>query len=310
MQRFKFVAIFTTVLLCSANVLSKPLIVTTIKPIALIAHDIGGEDAEVRQLLPNNSSPHDYALKVSDRRLLSAADLAVWIGPSLEMFVEKIVSSNQNIIEWQEIEGITWPTIDASHDTHEHSEICTHGGLDPHLWLNPDNARLLASEIATWLQANDPHNHERYQKRLQKFTTELSKVDAHLEKQFANDDNRSKPFLVQHAAYDHFVNRYGLNQEGSLRTISGAKIGARTLYHLESGAESVNCLFTDPQFDARPTEVFSQRKSIRVIELDPLASQVSLTISSDDLADKGERTGYGDLLWYFSRQFERCFQSL
>ena len=61
--------------------------VTSIKPLALIAQEIAGDKVSVENLLPVKASPHDYPLRVSDIRRLQDADLVLWVGPSLETFL-------------------------------------------------------------------------------------------------------------------------------------------------------------------------------------------------------------------------------
>lgn len=64
-------------------------LVASVKPLQLVAHAIVADLGEVDLLIPPGASPHHYALKPSDIRVLQKADLVVWVGPDMEQFLEK-----------------------------------------------------------------------------------------------------------------------------------------------------------------------------------------------------------------------------
>ncbi|MDB9843886.1 zinc ABC transporter substrate-binding protein, partial [Porticoccaceae bacterium] len=59
---------------------AKPLIVTTIKPLAIIAKSAVGDAADVTYLLPANQAPHNFSLPVSALNKIAQADLVIWVG--------------------------------------------------------------------------------------------------------------------------------------------------------------------------------------------------------------------------------------
>src|SRR6218665_1713853 len=67
-------------------------VLTSIRPLALIAQAVAGEKVVVQQLVPNGTSPHDYQLKPSDRLRLSRADIILWTGPANEAFLSRVVA--------------------------------------------------------------------------------------------------------------------------------------------------------------------------------------------------------------------------
>ncbi|UTW44611.1 zinc ABC transporter substrate-binding protein [bacterium SCSIO 12696] len=289
-----------TVLLAVAasNVLAstpnKPTIIASIKPLALIAQDIAGDNAEVLQLIPPGRSPHTYTLKVSDRRKIQRADILLHIGSSMDGFVGKVAHKEQVLISADQLHAIQWPTGDIDH---EHNHHHTQG--DPHLWLNPGNALAIAYELATQLALVDADNSSEYRKAASQFAKQISRFEHRAEHQFAGLPKRS--FIVQHDAYLHFVNRYQLHQLGSLRTTSGAKAGAKTMQRLlkqGSGQGSdIACVLIDPQFDTQVADIYSATTGIKQVVLDPLGSQVTA---------KPQQLGYLSFLDGFLDAFQRC----
>ena len=81
------------ILLCSMPSWAKPLVVTTIRPLTMLVEAIAGDTVEIRQLLPDSEVPHHYSLRISERALISQADLVLWVGPELESFLSKTVTS-------------------------------------------------------------------------------------------------------------------------------------------------------------------------------------------------------------------------
>lgn len=67
----------------------KITVVASIKPLQLVMHELLGEHADVKVLLPTGASPHHYSLKPSDIRKLTQADLVVWVGEDMEQFLVK-----------------------------------------------------------------------------------------------------------------------------------------------------------------------------------------------------------------------------
>ncbi|MBK6962088.1 MAG: zinc ABC transporter substrate-binding protein [Gammaproteobacteria bacterium] len=117
----------------------------------LIARDVAGDLAEVRQLLPDGASPHEYALRVSDRRLLGAADVVLWVGPVLEPYLNNAVAGMVpgRVLTAADLPGIVWP--ESSSD-----KTGVEQGRDEHLWLDPRNARIIARALAQALVARSP----------------------------------------------------------------------------------------------------------------------------------------------------------
>ncbi|MEP2616520.1 MAG: zinc ABC transporter substrate-binding protein [Marinomonas sp.] len=103
--------------------LAKPAIVTSISPVSMIVTAIAGDRADVQQIVTNSASPHDYAMRPSDLRKISNADAVVWVGESLESFLEKPLHNagkEDASIEWLALKGM---------DLHNYGE---HGDHDDH----------------------------------------------------------------------------------------------------------------------------------------------------------------------------------
>ena len=85
------------------------------------------------------------------------------------------------------------------HDEHGH-EGHAHGEYDPHIWLDPMNAKVILSEMAEHLIENDPKNEAKYKENLKKAHKDLDK----LTKKVKSDLNKDFRSIVFHDAYQYF----------------------------------------------------------------------------------------------------------
>lgn len=96
---------------------SAATVVASIKPISLIATELLDGVAQVQTLLPEGASPHDYALKPSDRRKIDETELMIWIGPDVEPYLTKVIAaSGVADMRWLET------AEEHAHEEHEHDE--------------------------------------------------------------------------------------------------------------------------------------------------------------------------------------------
>jgi zinc transport system substrate-binding protein len=268
------------------------VVVATIKPLALIARDVLGPAAEVRQLLPDNASPHGYALRISERRLLTQADLVLWVGPGLESFLVdalRSVAPGRQIMA-AELPGMHWPAA-AADLGHGHGHGDGHPEAhDQHLWLDPRNAAAMARALVTSLvdagrvDAGMIAAADAFAARLRVLEAEL---DAALE------PVRDRPFAGDHDAFGHFVARFHLTPAGYLRDVAGHAAGARSRAAL-LGRDDVRCLVAEP--DSRLTHMrhLAGQWQARLVVIDVLGT------------DMGNGGSYELLLRSIAESFGAC----
>jgi zinc transport system substrate-binding protein len=218
----------------------RPRVLATIKPLMLIARDLAGDLAEVRQLLPDGASPHEYALRVSDRRLLDRADIVLWVGPVLEPYLNSAVAGMApgRALTAADLPGIVWPERGS-----DSGKAGVEQARDEHLWLDPRNARIIARALVQALVARSPGTEAALTARLRGFEAELDVVEAAIQARLA--PLRGTSFASDHDGFGHFANRFGLRSAGYLRDVSGHAAGARSVAAL-MGRTDVRCLVAEP----------------------------------------------------------------
>ena len=243
-------------------------IVSSIKPLTLLIRDLVSPNDNVSQLLAADRSPHHYQLTVSDRQRLGNADLVVWVGPELEGFLEKpLKQRQQGLITASEQTAINWPE-----EGHEHVEKgAHHHDRDPHLWLDPYNLGVLTEVIASALIKLAPGNADYYQANKNKVLRELGALDQKLQQQLP--DIADNPFIVMHPAYNHFVERYVLNQQDYIVTTPERGIGAKHLYKLKN--LSVKCVFGEEGENDKLAKKVAKYSKATLGILDPLGVRLA-----------------------------------
>lgn len=261
--------------------MAAPQVLTSIKPLHSLASAVMQGVGEPKLLLSGASSPHDYSLKPSQARDISQAQVVFWIGPALEGFLAKPLANAKTVrsVELSELpqlqrlpirEGGVWAKHSHSHD-HDHDE---HENFDAHLWLDPDNAKLIAQQMAQVLAELDPAHATQYQQNAAQLQQQLTALDQELQQLL--EPVRTQPYIVFHDAYQYFEQHYQLNAVGSITLNPEQKPGAQRVQSLRQTIteRQAQCVFSEPQFKPDLVNTLIEGSSARSAVLDPLGSEL------------------------------------
>ena len=178
------------------------------------------------------------------------------------------------------------------HDEHGH-EGHAHGEFDPHIWLDPLNAKVILKEMAEHLIENDEKNASTYKKNLKKGLKDLDK----LVKNVKSDLNKDFKSIVFHDAYQYFESRFGVNVLGAFTVNTDVLPGAEQLAEIREIIEhdKVTCVFSEPQFNPDIINAVAKDMNISTGVLDPLGATL----------DPGKDL-YFDLIKNMSKSFKGC----
>ena len=217
------------VLLLGEQVFGFPKVVVSIKPLHSLVSGVMSGTGMPPLLISGSASPHTYSMRPSQFRVLQQADLVFWIGPELETFLVKPLKSireNTPILAMMNIGGVNLlgfesvaPGIQSEDDLVHHR--------DPHLWLDPQNARAMVEEIRDALIKIDRRNGNIYQQNTEKLIKRLKMLDEEIQGQLSLI--REKPYVVFHPAFSYFEERYGLEHVGPVMISPDRPPGARHL---------------------------------------------------------------------------------
>ena len=297
---------FTLTLSFSANADIK--VVASIKPIHSLASYLMDGVGKPDLIVDGYNSPHGFALKPSHAKMLQNADLIFWVGEDLETFLEKPLKSiakKAEKIELMEVKRLTKLEFrernifeghddhghghkkdkhddhkEAKHDDHkdhghkedkhdDHHEHA-HGEHDPHIWLDPINAKAILSEMAEHLIEKDPNNASAYKANLKKANKALDNLTKKVKSELKGDFKS----IVFHDAYQYFEKRFSVNVLGAFTVNTDVLPGAEQLAEIREVIEheKVTCVFSEPQFNPDIIKAVAKDTNIKTGVIDPLGA--------------------------------------
>lgn len=166
-------------------------------------------------------------------------------------------------------------TAEAGHDhDHGHDHGHSHDGADPHIWLDPMNAKALVHEIEEVLVKADPANASKYQANAEALTARLDALIAETEAELAGLSDQG--FIVFHDAYHYFENRFGIEAAGSITVSPEVMPGAERIGELRETVQNAGavCVFSEPQFEPRLVATVIEGTPAKSGVLDPLGADL------------------------------------
>ncbi len=306
-----FVAFSLLLALAASNTaLAEVRVLTSIKPLQLIAAAVQDGLGTPEVLLPPGASPHHYALRPSDVRNVRDVDLLYWVGADLESFLPRVLTGRSKpSVAVQDLAGMQLRHFgerheeQAEHDEHEPADDHDHdhrpGTLDAHLWLLPANARVIAGKMAADLAAADPTNAARYQANAKAFGERLSALDTRLKERL--QAVKGKPYFVFHEAYDYFEAAYGLEHAGVFSLASEVQPGARHVAAMRERLQQAGpaCVFNEPPVAPRLSKTLTAGLPVTLTELDAMGGALPVDAS-----------GYETLLERMAESLAGCLEAL
>ena len=243
-------------------------ILSTINPIHQIVKAIAS-DNQTFLLVDANSSAHDYMLKPSDLRKVNQADVIFYVSDDLEFYLRKIINGSNNkakVIRLIDIDGIKLLPMRLRDDKYSKKS-------DPHIWLNPENAIIIATYIAQTLSEMDVENADKYQANLKRFTVDVKGFIARNRKDLAKIS--AVNYVIYHNAYQYFEDYYGLQAAKVISYHHHQHLSVRDMQSLAKliKEDDVQCLFGQKQEEAMEASRIAQEQNIKFILLDIIGSK-------------------------------------
>ncbi len=300
-------------LLLSAAVLwatpaaAAPRVMASIVPIHSIVAAVMAGQGEPELILKGTMSEHTSGLSPQQLVELGQADLVFMTAPSLEVKLGQLSGSEtvggKTFTMLAEAPGVTrLPLREDGTWEHDADAPVEAGAAQPgiatynaHVWLDPENAKAMAAEIAKDLSAADPAHAADYTANAKQFTASLDGVESEITALLA--PVKDKPFIVFHDAYPYFEKRFGLNAVGSISDASATAPSAKRIGEIRAKIESSGavCVFREPQFDSRFSDTVAEGTGARPGVLDAVGA--TLTPGSQ---------AYTELLQNLAQSLQSC----
>lgn len=224
---------------------------------------IGGDKVTVTNLVPAGQEPHDWEPTPSDMANIEKADVLIYNGAGMENWVDKVLNTikNKKLIA---VETSKELKIQDNPDQSEDSKY------DPHVWLNPMNAKQQMETIQKALVTADPSNKGYYEKN---YTENAKKLDD-LDKEYKDAVAKfsKKDIVVAHQAFGYLCDAYGLKQipiEGLLADSepSPAKMAEIVKFAKEN---NLKYIFYEELVSPKVAEAIAKEVGVKTAMLNPL----------------------------------------
>ena len=311
------------------NISNKTKVYTTVYPLQYFTERIGGDALEVETIYPPGSDEHTFEPSQKDMMKLADSDLFIFIGLGLEGFVEKAKETlkNEKVKMVAAGENIEFVHSDENHDpAHEdegHSDEAeheeehadehgaeseeghdhegeseegpdhNHGDIDPHVWLDPLYSKELAESIKDALVEKMPEQKEQFEQNYLKLAEELDNLHNDFEQTVQNAVH--KEFIVSHAAYGYWEDRYGLDQISVSGLNSSSEPTQKELQKIiaEAKEHDLKYVFFEQNVSSRLTETLQKEIGAEPLMLHNLSvlteenikeNQTYFTLMNENLA--------------------------
>ena len=289
----------------------KPIsVVASIKPIHSLVAAVMGDIGTPHLLLEAPSSAHHFTLKPSQARSLQAADIVFWVGPTMEQPLTKALATlapqaqTLPLIESAGLVLINFDKVTPAHEKHDHEKHDKHDEhakhddhlINPHIWLDPQNAKIMLGVIAVRLAKADPENASTYAANADSMAARLATLETDITSQLASYS--AAKFLVLHDAHVYFERRFGLRNYGAITTEPDVMPTASRVKALrdELREHRFDCIFTEPFLGQKAVALIAEGSKVSIGTLDPIASNLPAGAQL-----------YPDLLMSYAKALQSCF---
>lgn len=281
-----------------------PRVVVTIKPIHSLVAGIMEGIGKPELLIQDNSSPHVRAITPSEANALEKAEVIVWVGAIYETGLQaRMVNlkDSKTIIELQHAKNIMlyparqggfWGSALCAHyllvgsNTNEESSChCNHHhsgdhhhvphSKDGHIWLAPNNAKAIVTQVTETLASLDPQhapdylaNSKKVIDRLDNLAQEIAEVVRPI---------KTVPYMMVHDFSQYFDRYFGTKGVGTVIDISHTEPTPKQLRKIQKKLQdgSAKCLIIEPQFNLKVTQMLINDSCIPTQQIDYLGSDLT-----------------------------------
>ncbi len=279
-------------LLAASPALAAPKVIASVVPVHGIVSAVMGEKGQPELLLQGSMAEHRASFTPRQLGALGEADLVFIVGQGLEAKLSQLSGTDavngRRFVALADAPGVKTLPIRSggaweahAHDGHgadDHGHEHAGEGIltfDPHVWLDPENAKAMARQVAASLSAADPENAAAYEANAAAFAASVDAASATIAAELA--PVKATPYVVFHDAYQYFEARFGLSSAGSIADVSARAPSAQRLGEVRDKILAVKaaCVFREPQYDDKVVATVIEGTGAKEGVLDPLGADVA-----------------------------------
>lgn len=256
---------------CSAASAPAQIAATTLPVYEFTARLCEGTPLSVTRLVTEEvSCLHDYSLNVRQVKAAEAAEIIVISGAGLEEFLDDVLLDAQTIDASHGIDLI----VPEEHHHHDHgkeepdSHEDHHHEQDPHIWLSPANAMIMATNICQGLSVRYPSHEAVFSDNLEVLLSELEFLQNYADSMLA--DLSCREMITFHDGFAYLADSFDLTILEAIEEESGSEASAKDLIHMIEEVEHhhLPAIFTEKSGSVSAAGIISQETGAKSFALD------------------------------------------
>jgi len=270
LSKFIFIIIILTGISgCKSEIkrTNKKQLVVSILPLKYFAEQIAGKNFEVSVLVPPGSSAENFEPTPREMTDLSKCNMYITTGNFGfdNVLMEKISALNPKLKIIDVSKGIQ--LINSTNNIHNEKTFIN--VADPHIWLSPQMAKIIARNIFAGLSSKFPLLKSTFYLNYQNLISDIDSLDKTIKKSLLQYKNRK--FIIYHPALAYFARDYGLEQFSM--EVDGKEPTPQNLSNLIDLAkkENIHVVFIQKEFDIKMAKAFAQEINGKIIEINVLS---------------------------------------
>ncbi len=183
-------------------------VVVSLGPEVEWVNAVGGDKVNVSLMVPSGSDPHTYEPLPNQLTQVSNAKMYAEVGSSIEFennYMGKIKEANPNMLVVNASQGIQLIPNSAENEAET---------VDPHVWVDPKNAKIMVNNIYNGLVQVDPADKDYFQKNRDQYLQQLDQLDKNTTQLLKGKHNTT--ILIFHPAFGYYAKDYNLTIVGAM----------------------------------------------------------------------------------------------
>lgn len=242
---------------------NKLKVVTTIPTLKDFVRQVGGEKVEVVSLLKGGEDLHTFDPRPSDTKAVYHADILIKIGIGLDGWSDKVAtaSGNRKLLVIEASKGVNIITSQGENPSH------THG--NPHIWHDPENAKVMVENIYQALAKASPHDADHFRTNRDGYIAKLTELNRELDASMTGI--KDKRVITYHPGWGYLIKRLGLQELFSIEKAPGREPSAKEIAGTIDAikAKKIRLIIGEPEAPKKVLSIIAKESGAQTVNLAP-----------------------------------------
>jgi zinc/manganese transport system substrate-binding protein len=273
--RFLNLAIALAALSSPAFAQGKLNVIATTEDLAAIGREVGGDHITIESIAKGYQDPHFVEAKPSFILKLQKADVLIVVGRELEIgWLPPLIQQSRNGKIQVGAPGYFDASLHASILELPTGQITramgdVHPQGNPHYWLDPENGKRIARDIAEKFSGLRPNDKAYFDQRLADFSGRLDAAEKRWLEAMA--PYKGTKIVTYHRSFPNFAERFGLEIVGYVEPRPGIPPSPQHTLDLinEMKRDNIKLVLVEPYFDMKTPNAIGRETGAQVLVMPP-----------------------------------------